>query len=638
MFKQLCFSFLSIFVVTASTVASPINEQHPITIEVPWIIIKDVPETINISVDSVAIGTANTIATLSTTDTTLNVSLINGKGHISLPFHGKGIVTVTISPWTQQIAVSPIPIWFSIVPPLLAITLALVLKEVFTSLFIGLLIGAATMHFYAGSNVFIAVFKGIFSIVDTYIINALADASHASIIVFSLLIGGMVGLVTINGGMRGIVNALAKRANTPRSGQMITYLLGLAIFFDDYANTMVVGTTMRPITDRLKISREKLAYLVDATAAPVAALALITTWIGIELSYIQEGLSSVGINENAYAVFIKSLNTRFYPIFSIIFIFVLIWKKRDFGLMLKFERKARSGEISYEKNELGLTGEIIKESAINPRWYNAAIPVLIVILGTFAALIYTGWKPSLWSDTHYTIWEKLLAIIGGADSFKALLWSSIMGVVAAITLTLTQRLLTLNQSMDALLNGIKTMLPAILILVLAWALASMTQQLHTAEFISGLLIKAKVSPYLMPALTFILAAAISFSTGTSWGTMAILYPLILPATWMINQQHGLDADISINLFYGVISSILAGAVFGDHCSPISDTTILSSLTSGCTHINHVNTQMPYALTVAGVSMVFGILPASFGISTWILYPLGTLAIWIIITRFGKESS
>lgn len=637
MFKQLCITIFGIIVLTASANASTNEKQHPITIESPWILVKEIPGTFNISVDSTVIGTSSNVAIFSTADTTIRIPLQKGKGSISLPFQSKGTVTVTIGPWTQRAEVNPIPLWFSIIPPLLAITLALVLKEVFTSLFLGLLIGAATMHFYAGSNALVALFKGIFSIVDTYIINALADSNHASIIVFSLLIGSMVSLVTINGGMRGIVNALAKKASTPRSGQMITYLLGLAIFFDDYANTMVVGTTMRPITDRLKISREKLAYLVDATAAPVAALALITTWIGIELSYIQEGLNSVGIHESAYAVFIKSLNTRFYPIFSIIFMFVLIWKKRDFGLMLKFERKARAGEITYDNNDVGMTGEMVKESSINPRWYNAAIPVLIVIFGTFGALIYTGWQPGLWSDSHLTFWEKLLTIIGGADSFKALLWSSITGVIAAMTLTLTQRLLNLSQSIDALLNGIKTMLPAILILVLAWALASMTQQLHTAEFISGLLIKAKVSPYLMPALTFILAAAISFSTGTSWGTMAILYPLILPATWMINQQHGLDADISINLFYGVISSILAGAVFGDHCSPISDTTILSSLTSGCTHINHVNTQMPYAMTVAGISLVFGILPASFGISTWILYPVGTLAIWVIITKFGKET-
>jgi Na+/H+ antiporter NhaC len=499
-------------------------------------------------------------------------------------------------------------------------------------LFIGLLIGTSIIQFYQGYNILESVFYGLFAIVDTYVLNSLTNGSHMIILLFSLFIGGMVNLIVQNGGMKGVVKIMLKYAYSPRSGQFITWLLGIAIFFDDYANTLVVGNTMRPITDRMKISREKLSYIVDATAAPVAALALVTTWIGIELSYNQDGISAIGINDSAYGVFISSLNTRFYPIYTIIFMFILIVMKRDFGPMLKAERKARKIDLSKiaEKKQ---KNKIVK---YNSKWFNAAIPVLVIILGTFIGLLYTGWDSNIWSDDSIKFSSKLSTFIGHSNSYLALLWASLSGVIIAIALSMGQKILNLRECIESLITGFKTMFNAILILILAWSLAQITKDLHTADFITQSLVYAKISPYFLPTMTFILSALIAFSTGSSWGTMAIMYPLILPASWLICKNFGFDYNESIAIFYNVVSSILAGSVLGDHCSPISDTTILSSLASSCNHIEHVRTQLPYALTVGAVSIVFGTLPSAYGISSLVLFPLGIIVLYLIIKFMGKK--
>ncbi len=564
----------------------------------------------------------------------------NGAASFHYKFPSRGIITIKVDNYYFSQIINPIPLWLSILPPLIAIIMALLFKEVFTALFIGILVGTTTIYFYQGSSFFIAIFKGIFAIVDTYILESLSNKSHLSIIIFSMLIGAMVNLITSNGGMKGIVNFLSRFAKNAVTGQLITWLLGIVIFFDDYANTLVVGNTMRPVADKLKISREKLSYIVDSTAAPVAALALITTWIGVELSYIQDGITSIGIHESAYSVFINSLSTRFYPIFTLIFILILVLKKRDYGPMLTAERKARksnkivkpnlSNTLSNKINELEISDKI------KDRWFNAAIPVLIVILGTFIGLLYTGWDTVTWNNENLTLSTKLSIIIGNSDSYKSLLWSSLLGVLVAVLLTVSQKILTLKQSIESLIYGFKTMLNAILILVLAWSLALITQKMHTADFMSNILISTNITPFLVPALTFILAGLISFSTGSSWGTMAILYPLILPVSWLISKNYGMNYNESITIFYNVVSSILAGSVFGDHCSPISDTTILSSLASSCNHIEHVRTQLPYALTVAAVSIIFGTIPAAYGVSPYILFPLGTIIMYLIIISFGKR--
>lgn len=537
--------------------------------------------------------------------------------------------------------IDPIPLWISVLPPLVAILMALITKEVFSALFIGLLFGTTIIFRYSGAGWLIALFKGAFAIADTYVVEALMDADHIAIIVFSMMIGGMVVLITLNGGMKGVVNILSRYATTRRSGQLITWLMGVLIFFDDYANTLVVGNTMRPITDRLKVSREKLAYIVDSTTAPVAAIAFITTWIGAELSYIQEGLVHTSIEESAYIVFLSSLKYSFYPIFTLLFMLMLILMQRDFGPMYKSEQQALTTTPRTNHKENHQEPQVVKEMEVpehvKGRWYNAVVPVGIVVFGTIIGLFYTGWDDAVWNDTSLGITGKLSAIIGSADTFRALTWSSLAGMIVALVLSVSQRIVNVQQGMDGILNGFKTMFNAIVILTLAWAMAAMTKQLHTADFITGSITYLSVSPFLLPFLTYIFAALISFSTGSSWGTMAIIYPLILPASWKIGLENGLDHDMMLVMFHNVVASVLAGAVFGDHCSPISDTTILSSLSSQCNHISHVQTQMPYAITVGLVALFIGVLPAGLGWPVWISYLLGIPMMYFIIRLKGKKT-
>lgn len=520
------------------------------------------------------------------------------------------------------------PLWLSILPPLIAIVMALLVKEVISSLFFGILSGTFIMALYSGKSPVEALGGGLLRTVDTYVVGALFEYEHIQIIVFTLVIGGMVRLLTANEGMRGVVNWLSKRAKGARSGQLMTFIMDLCVFFDDYSNTLVVGNTMRPIADRLKISREKLSYIVDSTSAPVVAIAFVTTWIGAELSYIQDGLDVIGLEASAYAVFIHSLAYSFYPILTLGFVLMIIFSGRDYGPMLKAERIAR--------NATSDKTETIDNKSDNAHLVDALIPLLVLIFGTIIGLFATGYKAEIWHDPTLGLMSKLSAIIGDANSFHALLWSSLLSLLTAIVMTLWRGQLKFSKIMEEVVEGIKTMFNAVLILTMAWSISLITKDMHTAEFVSQLLLQWSLSPVLVPMLTFILAALIGFSTGTSWGTMAILYPLILPASWMLCIDEGMTVAATMPLFYNVVASVLAGAVMGDHCSPISDTTIMSSLASGCDHLQHVSTQMPYALTVGSVAMLIGVLPTSLGLPSWTAFLLG-LAVLAIIVRFvGKK--
>ncbi|MFP4059238.1 MAG: Na+/H+ antiporter NhaC family protein [Bacteroidales bacterium] len=611
-------------------------------INFPAFTVKNIPSTIKLQITSDSLGNLLEGDTLRgyINQSSVKAVVDNGLARFQFVPDRKETLVFTFQGHEYKEPVNPIPLWFSILPPLIAILAALIFKEVFSALFIGIFVGTFTIHLYQGSNFVKAFFQGLFSIIDTYVTRALTDTGHVSIIVFSMLIGAMVSLITRNGGMKGIVKKLSRFARSARSGQFITWLLGISIFFDDYANTLVVGNTMRSVTDRLRISREKLAYIVDSTAAPIASIAFVTTWIGAELSYIQGGINALNIDESPYNVFINSLAYSFYPILTLFFVLFIIWQKKDFGPMLKAEKKAREGgiaQMSDDDSSIGHNLDNIRvEEGVPTRWFNAAIPVLIVIFGTIAGLLYTGWNTETWHDTSLSFAKKLSEIIGNSDSYRALLWSSISGVLVAVLLTRFQKLISLKDTVDSLINGFKTMLTAIVILILAWSIAALTGDLHTADFISLSLIEFKISPLLVPAITFILAALVAFSTGSSWGTMAILYPLILPASWMLSENHGLEYHRVLDIFHNVVASVLAGSVLGDHVSPISDTTILSSLSSSCNLIEHVRTQIPYALTTGFVGIFLGIIPATYGISSWILFPVSISVIYFIIRFIGKR--
>lgn len=608
--------------------------DNNITIKVPDIVLKGIPVTLNLVSENTD---TSQIVPVSIGENNYLVEMNFGEGKISHTFlHKESIVSPLIE---RARPVNPIPLWLSVFPPLIAILMALFFREVVTSLFTGLAVGTSIIYVYATGSI-VGVFKGLLAIIDTYMIKTMSNEAHLSIIVFSMMIGAMVNVITKNGGMKGVVNKLTKYAKTAQSGQFITWLLGIVIFFDDYANTLVVGNTMRPVTDKLNISRQKLAYIVDSTAAPIAAIAFVTTWIGAELSYIQSGIEHIGIQISAYTVFLKSLSYSFYPVFALLFIWFLIRRNVDYGPMYKFENITRQKGVQVDESKVGFSNKLNDldvDDKIKARWYNAAIPVFIVIVGTFIGLVYTGWSPEV-VHSHLPFTQKLSAIIGNSDSFQSLLWSSLLATITAVILSIVQKILSLQASIDAIINGFRTMVTAMVILVLAWSIAMVTEHLHTADFISKVIVDVNLSPVFVPLISFVLASVVSFSTGSSWGTMAILYPLILPASWLITKEYSYEHHQSLNIFYNVVASVLAGSVLGDHCSPISDTTILSSLASSCPHIEHVRTQMPYALTVGAVAAIVGILPASLGVPAWITFPAGILVMYFIVRIFGKKYS
>ena len=537
------------------------------------------------------------------------------------------VICLCILYWIGPVE-SQMPLWLSVLPPLIAIAMALILKEVISALFLGVLSGTFLMALFTGQEPGSALGSGMLRVVDTYIVGSLFDSDHVTIIVFTLTIGGMVRIISANGGMQGIVNWLLRRAKGSRSGQLMTFIMDLCIFFDDYSNTLMVGNTMRPIADKLKVSREKLAYIVDSTSAPVVAIAFVTTWIGAELSYIQEGINVIGIDASAYSVFFHSLKYSFYPLLTLGFVLMIIFSQRDFGPMLRAERAARTMTIS----ETQKTDEASKPA----HGIDALIPLLTLVFGTIIGLFVTGYDASIWQDSSLDTFSKLSATIGNANSYLALLWSSLISLISAILMTLMRGSIEFGKIMEEMIEGFKLMFNAVLILTMAWSIALVTKDMHTAEFVSDILLRLSLSPFIVPALTFLLAALIGFSTGTSWGTMAILYPLILPASWMLCQDQGLSVNATMPLFYNVVASVMAGAVMGDHCSPISDTTIMSSMASGCNHLQHVKTQMPYALTVGAVALVVGVLPTALGMPSILAFALALAVLGCVVRFIGKK--
>jgi len=525
------------------------------------------------------------------------------------------IVGVGVLLWVMPSGEAATQSWWSLLPPFVAISLALIFRDVVLSLFVGVWLGATLL---AGGN----IASGFFRVVDTYARDALTDPDKMSIILFSILLGGMVGVMSRSGGTHGVVKALEPYATTPRRAQVVTWLMGIAIFFDDYSNTLIVGNTMRPVTDRHHVSREKLAYLVDSTAAPVACVALVSTWIGYQVSLVGDALEKAGSDLNPFGVFLASIPYAFYPIFGLTVTFAVAVSGRDWGPMLAAERRARAGELvaatsqplaDYESTGLAPDDDTPK------RWWNAAVPVVLVISTTLVGLYITG-RESLLADGAESL--SLSRIIGASDPFTVLLWASLVGLTSSIVLAVGQRALDLRQSLEAMVNGFKSMLMAFVVLTLAWSLGQVCTDLATAAYIKGA-VGPHVPPGLLPVAIFLVAAAVSFSTGTSWGTMAILTPLAVPLVLDVGA-----ADPAI--LAATVAAILGGAVFGDHCSPISDTTILSSMASSCDHVDHVRTQLPYALLGAGLSIFIGYLPEAFiGISPWFLLAVGfaAIALW-----------
>ena len=521
-------------------------------------------------------------------------------------------------------------IW-SVLPPLLAILLAMLTRRVIPSLLMGVFAAALVL---TDGNPFAAVVRCI----TTDLISSLRDPDHVRVFAFTLLMGAMVGVIHRSGGMRGLVDLLRPFATNRRRGQVITWLMGLIIFFDDYANTLLLGTTFRPVTDRLKISREKLAYIVDSTAAPVAGIAIVSTWVAGEVDFISTGLADIDIPTSqglGFSIFIETIVYRFYPLLALMLVGMVACTGRDFGPMRKAEKQAIDNFTENEMDNRETSGR--RELVSGGRVHLALVPIVVLTAVLVAALVLTG-LPDGSGGT--SLWQ----IIGSADAYSALVWASLAGCLTAMLLTGLEQRGSLADIFRAAMRGAWQMFPALVVLWLAWTLAELSAsseatdpagRLGTAVYLAGLLGDA-VSSEWMPTLVFLLSAVVSYCTGTSWGTMSLLTPLVIRVTWQLIDPSG-EEMVHNPIFIASIGAVLAGSIFGDHCSPISDTTILSSRASGCDHMAHVWTQMPYALVVGAVSILAGTIPVGFGISVWICLPVSVLLLFGFLWYFGRRA-
>ena len=447
----------------------------------------------------------------------------------------------------------------------------------------------------------------------------------------------MVGITSRMGGMQGIVDKVSRIATTPRRGQFAAWLMGVIIFFDDYTNTLIVGNSIRPLTDKLKISREKLSYIVDSTAAPVTALAVITSWIGFEISLLDQAFKAIGVDRNPLTTFVASIPYSFYPILAVSFVLLIIISGKDYSSMLKAEIRARRTGKVISENAVPLSS-IDSEATtivngITPRWHNGVVPIATVIVIAFIGLLYTGRQALLEmgiTNIH------LIDSLKESDSFTALLWASSSGCIVAGILALGQRLLPTHEIVNAWISGLKSMFNAIIILILAWIIGKVCIELHTAEFLVQNL-SSTVPVRFLPLIVFIISMGISFATGTSWGTLSILIPIVIPLVVSSSKLSGISPVAGNKILLASIAAILSGAVFGDHCSPISDTTIMSSMASASDHIDHVRTQLPYALTVGIVSILSGYLLTAFNINPAIAIIISLIALTAILHIAGKNA-
>ncbi|WP_026894705.1 Na+/H+ antiporter NhaC family protein [Clostridiisalibacter paucivorans] len=526
--------------------------------------------------------------------------------------------------------------FLTLLPPLVAIILAFATKNVVLSLFIGVFSGT----FLLGLNdhgVFGAVFYGGLSIIDQ-VLNSLADKWNAGIILQCLTIGGLIGLVTKMGGAKAVAESLSKKAKSPTSAQLITWVLGLFVFFDDYANSLIVGPIMRPVTDKLKISREKLAFIIDATAAPIAGIALISTWVGYEIGLIKDAYDSIGQSVNPYGVFMSTIPFRFYNILILVFIVTTAVLLKEFGPMYKVEKRARTtGEVLREGSNPMVSKEttgIEPIEGIKLSVWNAIIPIGILIISAFLGFYYNGYtalsdNPEMMeiiNNAPLSI-EAIRETFGASDASVVLFQAALLASIVALIMGVKQKLFSIGDGIDTWINGMKSLVITGVILLLAWSISGVIKELGTAKFMVSIL-SDTIPAFLLPSIIFVLGSIISFATGTSYGTMGILMPITIPLAFAIVPEQ---SYIIMNA-----GAVLTGAIFGDHCSPISDTTILSSMGAACDHIDHIKTQLFYAITVATISIVFGYIPVGLGVPVYIVLLIDLVMIFAVVNFFGKS--
>lgn len=497
--------------------------------------------------------------------------------------------------------------FWSLVPPIVAIALALITKEVYSSLFVGILIGGVFFAVDAQSG-FTGFLDHVFS---DGLIKQLSNSWNVGILVFLVVLGTMVALMNNAGGSTAFGDWAKKHIKTKVGAQISTICLGILIFIDDYFNCLTVGSVMRPVADKHKVSREKLAYLIDGTAAPICIIAPISSWAAAVAGFVSEG-------ENGLALFCKAIPFNFYAFFTIGMMFLLVIMKFDFGSMAKFEKLAQEKNLGEEKTERTTKGTVI----------DLIFPIVSLIVLCTVGMIYTGGFFASGEDKR-----NFIDAFANSDASVGLVLGSVAALILTVIFYLVRRVLSFKACMACLPEGFKAMVPAILILSLAWTLKAMTDSLDASKYVAGIMENASHVKMFLPALIFIVAGFLAFSTGTSWGTFGILIPICIAVF------PNMDDPLRIIS----ISACMAGAVAGDHCSPISDTTIMASAGAQCEHVNHVSSQLPYVIHVVAVSFVtylvagltqsLGIVAS--GLISWIVGAVLLVGSLIVRKKIGK---
>ncbi|MCR5748027.1 MAG: Na+/H+ antiporter NhaC family protein [Lachnospiraceae bacterium] len=491
--------------------------------------------------------------------------------------------------------------FWALVPPIVAIVLALITKEVYSSLFLGIIVGGL---FYSNFS-FEGTMNHIFS---EGLITSLADPYNVGIIIFLVFLGIIVSMMNKAGGSAAFGNWAASHIKTRIGAQLATVLLGCLIFIDDYFNCLTVGSVMRPVTDRHMVSRAKLAYLIDATAAPICIIAPISSWAAAVSAFAPEGT-------NGLVLFVSAIPYNYYAILTIIMMITLTVMKVDYGPMATHEKNALEGDLFTVNN-----GQVAEEEKVegNGKVIDLILPVLVLIVACVLGMIYSG---------GFFAGESFVDAFANSDASVGLVLGSFCALAITVVFYIIRKVLPFKECMGCITEGFKAMVPAICILALAWTLKAMTDSLGAKEFVAGLIQNSASSLLVMlPAIIFLIACFLAFATGTSWGTFGILIPICLSA-------FPLESGNPLAII--CVSACMAGAVCGDHCSPISDTTIMSSAGARCDHIVHVSTQLPYAVTAAAVSCVTYII-AGFTGNTFIALPIGIIAMIATVYIIGKS--
>lgn len=485
--------------------------------------------------------------------------------------------------------------FWALVPPIVAIGLALITKEVYSSLFVGILMGGLL---YSGGQFELTITH----IFQDGIIGVLSDSYNVGILVFLVILGAMVSLMNKAGGSAAFGQFAASKIKNRVGAQLATILLGVLIFIDDYFNCLTVGSVMRPVTDKFKVSRAKLAYLIDATAAPVCIIAPISSWAAAVTGFVE--------GEDGFSIFIRAIPYNFYAILTIVMMVGMVLLKTEFGKMKVHEQNAERGDLYTTP---GRPYENVKAEKISTKGgvMDLLIPIIALIICCVIGMIYTG---------GFFDGADFVTAFSNSDASLGLTLGSFFGLIITIVLYQIRRVLSFKECMDCIPEGFRAMVPAILILTFAWTLKAMTDSLGADLYVAGL-VESSAGAFLnfLPAIIFVVGCLLAFATGTSWGTFGILIPIVVA----VFQNNNPDLMIIS------ISACMAGAVCGDHCSPISDTTIMASAGAQCEHVNHVTTQLPYAVLAAAISFVTYIV-AGFVQKAWIAMPVGILLMLIVL--------